>query len=242
MGWKWDVRCTDNQPRCKCKECGEEIPEWHQKGREKSRRWRRFCSYSCRLKDTNRRHKAYKAQWMRKRRKGAEEGKMGKPTRLTEFENDPLTMGQFADLMKSHALTPQQKLAGALIHDAVDCVLRPTGNLNNRIRLAAEALTWLRGARDCFVTFKLACAMLNPDLDFPWFQRQILEQIHAARRRSIHLAALPSPIESSATPAVTSICTPGASDTIEVSRPRPALLSRVTAPATSPVGLSASPA
>lgn len=78
---------------------------------------------------------------------------------------DPILACQWAELHTARELEPEQRLCLAVLKDGLMNLTRPTGKPTTREMRRQDALQWLKGAEDCYMTFEFACGSLGIDAD-----------------------------------------------------------------------------
>lgn len=92
------------------------------------------------------------------------------------FTPDVFTQSQWRDLHESNCHTGEQRLALAILRDALLCLVRPCGKPGPASLRLHDAMLWLRGAKDCYISFEFVCEALNID-DPDGFQQRLLAAV-----------------------------------------------------------------
>jgi hypothetical protein len=109
------------------------------------------------------------------------------------LQPDVLLSSQWADCHRQDSLTPEHRLVAAILRDALLSIVRPCGKPSTRQMRRTEALTWLLGAEDCYISFDFTCAVLGID-DSEAFRQRLLTALtaleqdgHSGRAKLTHI-------------------------------------------------------
>lgn len=76
-------------------------------------------------------------------------------------QDDTILAVQWADLHRSHNLSPEQRLCLAVLKDGMLNLVRPSGLPMARVMRQQDARQWVMGATDCYITFEFVCDALG---------------------------------------------------------------------------------